>query len=197
MRSRFAIILAVFVLIACTAWLQKEPPHSAPRGDRPEFVTVDHGAEQHVANPPREVTDPAGCQAGCSISNHPIEPLTRPNYLDLVRTYADGEGEARESALETLLFHGSQVRDWIADVGAPLLDDEDMTFLRGELSKTHIRFFLRLVDENGVVRGKIDGARVAIGEKTHLHMADTQDLQPPEVSGTVYRTGLHHLWARI
>ena len=82
-------------------------------------------------------------------------------------------------------------------IGAPQLGATETSILRDELSKTHVRLWLRIVDQDGIVRAKIDGAPLPISQKTHLHMTDTRDLPTPEVSGTIYRTGLHHLWTRI
>ena len=194
MVTRF-IILAAAGLIACAAFLQKAVSRSTPFSDPRHVTTV----QETIGN--NEEHHPAGgepgCQAGCSISSHPVEPLTRPEYLNLLQTFASGDAESRVAALETLLFYGRDVREWIEGPDGQILSEDQTVLLREELSKTHVRLWLRLVDDNGVVRGKIDGARMPISEKTHVHMTDTSDLPAPEVSGTVYRTGLHHLWTRI
>jgi hypothetical protein len=146
-------------------------------------------------HPPAASAD--GCEAGCSIENHPVEHLTDAEYAELVKTFATGSGNAHASALETLLFHAPHVREFMSASSDLPLSDDQAAFLRHELAKTHVRMWLRIVDESGTVRAKLDGAPFAISQKTHLHITDTQDLTPPEVSGTVYRTGLHHLWTRI
>ncbi len=192
MRSTFLIALAAAILIAGTAWLQDETPRSEPFPDRTN-LTLDAEPDRAGA----ESDSPKGCQTGCSISSHPVEPLIRTEYLDLVRTYASRDAETRLSALETLLFHAPRTRQFMDDIGTPQLGATEASILREELSKTHVRLWLRIVDQDGTVRAKIDGALFAISQKTHIHMTSTRDLSPPEVSGTIYRTGLHHLWTRI
>jgi len=191
---RPTVILAAAGIILCAVVLQKATPQSLPLTDPPvtTFETTRNNEQlQHATGNPNE------CQAGCSTSSHPIDPLTRPEYLHLLDTFTNGNGESRASALETLLFYGHHVRDWIDGADGQRLSDEDESFLCDELAKTHVRLWMRLVDGKGIVRAKVDGVRVPIGSKSHVHMTDTHDLQAPEVSGTVYRTGLHHLWTRI
>jgi len=194
MRNTFLIALAAGMLIAGTVWLQDETPRSEPFPDRTN-LTLD--VEPDRAGQPVESKSPEACEAGCSISSHPVEPLLRAEYLDLVKTYANGDEGKRLSALETLLFHAPHTRQFMDVIGTPQLGDMEASILRDELSKTHVRLWLRVVDQDGIVRARIDGARFPISQKTHLHMTDTRDLPTPEVSGTIYRTGLHHLWTRI
>ena len=141
--------------------------------------------------------DDRACQAGCSIGNHPITPLTGEEYQGLLGELSNGTTEEQAAALEMLLFHGARSRELIADVGLGSLDPERAELLRRELSRTHARVWLRLVDEHGITRVSIDGARFPLGIKEHVHATVTHDLPPPEISGTVHRTGLHHLWTRI
>ena len=53
------------------------------------------------------------------------------------------------------------------------------------------------MDERGVERLRLGNRRVPLGVKKHLLPADPGDLPPPEISGTVRRVGLHHLWTRL
>jgi hypothetical protein len=159
----------------------------------PQHNAADHSNDGILPGPDAG----GGCQTGCSISSHPIEPLTATEYMHFVERFANGVGDERDSALETLLFHGEQSRRFMDKLGVSGLDEEQSKFLRRELSRTHARMWLRLVDENGIVRAKIDGARMPIGKKEHVAITQTDNLQPPEASGTVHRTGLHHLWTRI
>lgn len=140
--------------------------------------------------------DPA-CQAGCSIGSHPINPLAREEYRGLLDELADGTMEEKTAALDALLFHGARTRELIADDGFGSLDSGQAELLRRELLRTHARVWLRVVDELGITRVRVDGARFPLGIKEHVHPTETNDLPPPEISGTVHRTGLHHLWTRI
>jgi len=183
------VCIAVAGMIACTAFLSKGSTQTAALldNDATSQETTHHNEEQ---------TDANGCEAGCSTSNHPVEPLTRVEYLHLLDNYAKGEDRVRTAALETLLFHGFQIAGWVEN-DKNLLASDDAARLTNELAKTHVRVWMRIVDDNGTVRARIDGERFPIGEKQHVHMTDALDLPAPEISGTVHRTGLHHLWTRM
>lgn len=140
---------------------------------------------------------PESCSTGCSTTSHPIRPLTDGDFRRLVAGLAGGSDVERRTAMETLLFHGTQVRDLVARLGLEALGEERGRTLRRELSRTHARLWLRLVDEEGVLRASVDGARMPVGQKEHIHATTTRDLQPPEVSGTIHRTGVDHLWIRL
>jgi hypothetical protein len=137
------------------------------------------------------------CATGCSVGNHPVAPLSPEELAGLFDVFSSAHGKTRESALDTLLFHGGQVRESIDELGAELLSPDQAAFLRRELDKTHARVWMRIVDEHGIMRASVDGHRFPIGTKEHVHLDKTHDLPAPEISGTVHRTGLHHLWTRI
>ena len=69
--------------------------------------------------------------------------------------------------------------------------------LERELDRRHALLSVRLVDAAGKERLRLGPTRVPLGEKQHRLAEDTTDLQAPEVSGTVRRVGLHHLWTRL
>ena len=183
MRTRyFFILIAAFVSVA---WLQ----HGARR--------IEATPEAEIPAAGKSLADQEGCAAGCAIGNHPIEPITEGEYRSLLGSLANGSAKERHDALETLLFHGREARGYVDRLGTDPLSSEQARGLRRELAKTHVRLWLRLVDERGVVRAQIDGEVFPIGERTHMAFTDSKDLQLPEASGTIHRTGLHHLWTRM
>ncbi|MCZ6767123.1 MAG: hypothetical protein O7D32_09360 [bacterium] len=194
MRKRSLVVFAGAATVgACIIWLTQSIPSSAG-------THVSSTATANPAVPSSTDSDSSGepgCQAGCSITNHPIEPLTDSDYHSLIRSVAVGGDAERVHALETLLFHGPQVGDLIDRLGTGPLADSEVETLRHELSKTHVRLWMRLVDQEGVVRASIENERFLIAEKTHVHFPDTQDMDALEISGTIFRTGLHHLWTRM
>lgn len=141
-------------------------------------------------------TEP-GCIVGCDAAQHPIERLTPHEYIDLVNEFANSPDPELASALEALLFYGEQSRAFVKSLGLAGLEETRRELLNRELAKTHVLLYVRLVDERGRVRALIDGAMMRIGEKTHMHSDLTDDLQALEVSGTVHRTGLRHIWTRL
>ena len=139
----------------------------------------------------------AACQTGCSIGNHPITPLRVSEFNDLLARFQSEPMAEGSEALETLLFHALQVRGLIVRHGTGTLDAERAAFLTRELARTHVRVSVRIVDTEGVVRARWYDGHFPIGQKIHLHADATERLQPLEISGTVHRTGLNHLWTRI
>jgi hypothetical protein len=158
---------------------------SAMPAETAKFLTGD------LARPPGD------CVAGCSIANHPIESLTETDFLNLVDDFGSGTTTLSTEALETLLFHGSDTRAFLTQAGTVDLTADQRTFLESELAKTHVRLWFRVVDDSDVVRARLDGALFAIGAKTHVHLEQNRNLPVPEISGTVHRTGVNHLWVRV
>jgi hypothetical protein len=97
-------------------------------------------------------------------------------------------------ALDSLLFHREDTLRWMANNSLP---KPWATFLARELSRTHAIIEMRLIDDKGVVRAHLPSTDVPLGVKTHSGFARRLDLQPFEISGTVLRVGLYHLWSRF
>lgn len=198
MRRRSLVVFAGAATVgACIIWLIQSIPLSAGTHIPSTYATNPVVPSSTDSDSSEEPDPEPGCQAGCSITNHPIEPLTDSDYHSLIRSVAVGNDAEREHALETLLFHGPQVGDLIDRLGTGPLADSEVETLRYELSKTHVRLWMRLVDQKGVVRASIENERFPIAEKTHVHFPDTRDMDALKVSGTIFRTGLHHLWTRM
>ncbi|RMH42971.1 MAG: hypothetical protein D6689_06495 [Deltaproteobacteria bacterium] len=163
---------------------------SAVSGD----VVVDIVAPAPVA-PPKAAGDDGNCASGCSLKNHPVPPFTPEQFADALAAYQRQPVAADGDALDTLLFYGRRTRELIDLFGTDPLDDAHRTWLLRELSRTHARVSIRVIDEHGAVRALVDGQRVPIGIKQHLH-AQVKDLQPLEFNGTVMRVGLNTVWSR-
>ena len=104
---------------------------------------------------------------------------------------------ADSPALEELLFHGERSRALLAQHGSWPLDATRAGFLETQLTSTHALLEVRLIDAHGVERMRLDPARFRLGERQHVHADQLVQLQPVEVSGTVKRVGLHHIWTRF
>jgi hypothetical protein len=146
-----------------------------------------------------EATDAhaGGCATGCAVANHPVDPLTESDYRYLLDELANGDAAASVQALEKLLFHGNDARGFVGSVGTEALDEAQADMLGRELAKTHVRLWFRLVDARGVARAEIAGERFPVGVRTHMEVTATHDLPLPEISGTIHRTGVNHLWVRM
>ena len=186
MRKTLFLFIAVLSIVGLE-WLRGSGQQEGP----PARALLE------IAPPEAQETLKEACAAGCSVGSHPITPLAASEYREHLQALAQGPEDTRTKALETLLFHGPQVRELTRELGLAPLAGEPAARLRRELARTHARLWLRVVDEQGEVRAAVDGERFPIGRKEHVHASVARNLQPPEISGTIQRTGLHHLWTRI
>ncbi len=139
---------------------------------------------------------PEVCATGCAAVPAPAAELDADEFRALVARLAREPLAAGSVALETLLFHGARTRELVAELGLAGLDAERAAWLERELARTRALLRVRLVNDAGHERAVLE-ARVPLDEKQHLFPELTHDLQPPEISGTVRRVGVDHLWARL
>ena len=199
MRWSLVLYSSVPALLLSAAWFSL--PAAAPdgAGPPPQDVLVPparlDGPAQPVSQDPPAL--PAQCATGCAIGNHPITPLLSSEFGDLLKRFAAEPLAEGSQALETLLFHAAQVRGLIDRRGTPGLDPRHAAFLKRELARSGALVSVRILDEHGVVRARWNETRFPFGRKRHIHADGSRDLAPPEISGTVHRTGLYYLWTRI
>ncbi len=136
------------------------------------------------------------CASGCAASNHPTKELTTSGFRQLMTQCAAGPLDETNQAFETLLFFGRQTRVMLEREGYGPLNPEQARTLWRELSRTHARISIRVIDEHRVVRSSLKPTRVPF-DRRHVFDMDTNNLQPLVTSGTVKRVGLHHLWTRL
>ena len=137
-----------------------------------------------------------GCAGGCSLAAHDVPTLSDADYRRLLEDFAAASEDVEGGALDTLLFHGADVRAFLER--EPItMSAERLALLDRELSRTHARVFLRVIDDEGKVHTQVDGARVPLDEKQHLAGSNPSLLRPHEFNGTVKRVGQHHLWTRM
>lgn len=136
------------------------------------------------------------CATGCAAEPQGGDGLGITQLEGWLRRYAAAPVEHPGVALETLLFYASEVRELAALQGLGELDEEHKRFLLREISRSEAILEVRFVDALGRERLRLDPTEVPLGVKQHL-FPRTEDLQVPEVSGTIKRVGLGHLWARL
>jgi hypothetical protein len=136
------------------------------------------------------------CASGCAASRHPTEELTESRFRRLIAQYAHQPISENSMALETLLYFGRQTREMLAAADQLHLDPERAAVLARELSVTHARISIRVVDREGEVRTWLSPTRVPF-DRRHVFEMETSDVQPLVTSGTVKRVGLYHLWTRL
>jgi len=138
----------------------------------------------------------AQCAAGCSVAGPPAAELSPAKIASCLGQIANQPLGEASLELETLLFHAGQVVPYLQDKGMAPLNSEQARFLKRELARTHAHIRLRIVDAEGNERMTFDRL-VPIGVKQHLHAKEAQGFAPPEISFTIHRVGLHHLWSRL
>ncbi len=146
---------------------------------------------------PEDLPPAGGCGAGCAAVPEDTDRLAPAEIEELLEKYSRERIDAASPTLETLLFHAEEVREYLAYSDDTALDAERGAFLDHELARTHATIELRVVDAEGVERMRLTPHDVPLGEKQHLHADETECFQPPEVSFTVRRVGLAHLWTRL
>jgi hypothetical protein len=137
------------------------------------------------------------CKTGCAIAKHGDGPLADEELAAWLDAYQQSEALAASVALETLLYHGAQVRAFVQTKGAKVLDDAHRAKLNQELQRVYAVVEARLVNDEGEVVSHLKPTEVRLGEKAHLYVPGMKDRPPFEISGTVMRVGVAHLWARL
>ncbi len=147
----------------------------------------------------RALFEPHGdqvCASGCAVSRHPTKELAKTAYRRLLEQFLREPISEDSPALESLLFFGRQTQQMIAEHGIGPLDSERAEVLQKELTRTHAKITIRVVDENGVVRSSLPWTSVPL-DRRHVFSMNVNKVQPLVTSGTVKRVGLHHLWTRL
>ena len=167
----------------------------------PFFLGANEPRQPHVMGPGEsgsigEPSSGSDCVGGCNAVKDTTDELTGKEIKELLAVVANGAAKRANHALETLLFHGRQVSSYVGERGADPLDTVQTQRLRAELAKTHTLISLRVIDSDGRVRMELC-ENVPVGIKQHLHPTSADGFTPPEVSFTVQRVGLRHLWTRI
>lgn len=139
------------------------------------------------------------CKTGCASVPAPSADISHEEIAGLIAEIAeiDGTLDGDVVAYEALLFHARSVATYLDGHETPKLSAERRRQIDREVRRTEAVINLRVIDEAGVVRARLDDQRVRLGEKAHLQIHHTQGIQPIEYSGTVVRTGAKHLWARL
>ena len=137
------------------------------------------------------------CKTGCNIATHDIDRLDDATIMALVDDLSNEDQPGPDSpALEALLFHADSVRIFL-DQHGPRALGRHHTLLMRQLAVTHAVIEIKVVDETGRIRAQFAPTRVPLGRKTHHLATKSHELHGLEVSGTVVRVGLEHVWSRL
>ncbi|MBZ0135276.1 MAG: hypothetical protein K8I27_02745 [Planctomycetes bacterium] len=134
--------------------------------------------------------------SSCGDARHPTPPLLLEDYKQLLKQYGL-EPMTESAALDSLCYYGVQTRDMVKQHGVFGLDAEREAFLREEITRTHAFLSVRVIDENGVVRVSMMRKKAAFDQRSHHEIDSAVGVIPPEISGTLKRVGLYHIWARF
>ena len=180
----FAVAVLLAAGIAAGSWILASSVEEPPTPKRTALI-VDNtvGPEK-----PR-------CSS-CGDARHPTPPLLKEDFETLLARYAVDTIDD-SAALDTLCYYGVQTRDMLAEHGAGALDKDHEAFLLRELSRTYVYLSVRVTDDEGIVRVSFDHHKVNIDERNHHAVDAVNNVIPPEISGTVKRVGLYHIWSRF
>ena len=188
MRAAIAIITCLPMLL-----LLGSETVGVRKNETKELADVEN--EGREESPGARTTKP-GCSGGCAAVTVKNKNLRPEEVRNLLAKFSTEETGKATTAIETLLFHGKQIEDWLAVSSHPL-DKEHAAFLKKELKRGHeARVSVRILDADGVRRMEFEQS-VPVGEKQHLHVYKTTGIATPILSFTVKRVGLHHLWTRL
>ena len=135
----------------------------------------------------------ADCQGTCQVDAP--EALSDSAADALLAKVAAMPVGAESLELDTLLFHDHETRHRL-DAKAVAVGVEWEAFLRRELARRDVRVTIRVVDETGAERARIEDYW-EIGVRAHHLVEDVKGVPPFEASGTLVRVGREHLWVRM
>lgn len=184
-------LLVGAALLGCDA---PPPPSPASPGEETEL------AGQPTSRPtsrPSKAKSAGDCVGSCSVALDEHPDLSSTAYHDLLKRFGEQPGSGKSEALETLLFHHARTNELLLQHGTAELDPKRAALLTREAGRTHAWLDVRVIDQRGSERIRLKPTRVPLGIKQHLWPEDRVALQPVEVSGTVKRVGLDHLWTRL
>ena len=133
-----------------------------------------------------------GCATSCALEEKSID---QDEWLMALDTWSKQEVGVSTKALDTLLFYANDTKNWLPVFGSDL-DDEHYFFLFAEIQRNLVDIEMRVVDENGAVRGLLESNPFHLKKKQHIAFSSTGSLGWLETGGKVKRVGLSHLWSR-
>lgn len=185
----FRLSLLLFGLAALCSpllwWAAYEGPPQLP-------IRAHTKATADVAGTPLEAPQ---C-IGCGDARHLTRRLNENEFRELMRSYAAQPAEGG-SALDALCYYGPQASFMLDTLGGCGVDLPRLERLRAELRRDHVYFSVRVIDENGVERLTLQNSYTPLDANVHHHLTATRNVPPCEISGTLKRVGLHHIWARF
>lgn len=135
------------------------------------------------------------CASGCAVSRHPTPALSDERFAELIASYQEAPCDRESSALDALIFYGSQTMGKLASAGGSL-DAEHREFLTQQLQATECVLQLRVIDTEGNEPIFLPPTPVPQHVRQEFVM-QVRDYQPTITSGTVKRVGLKHAWQRL
>ena len=186
MLKAFLLLAGVAALCAPLVWWGMDGA-KAP-------IPVAQAQAKTACNPAGPLEAPV-C-VGCGDARHPTRRLNENEFRDLMRSYA-AEPYGGGSALDALCYYGPQALFMLDAVGGCEVEPARADLLRRELKRDHVYFSVRVIDENGVERLTLKDSYTPFDANVHHHLSATKYVPPCEISGTIKRVGLHHIWARF
>ena len=135
------------------------------------------------------------CISTCSVQDDHYVEIPQNEWLAHLETWSKEPVGEPTLALETLLFYAEQSLS-LLPTHEDKLDDFHVDFLYKELHRNQVHIEMRIIDENNLVRAKMESGDFTLRQKQHLPFKQTKTLGWLETAGKVKRVGLSHLWSR-
>lgn len=165
-----------------TAWNSEARPDLSPFDHDELAIFEPHGDEL--------------CASGCALSRHPTGELTPGRFNELLEQYSKQPPDAASQSLEELLYFGPQTQALLDRQRCDVLGIQHAERLAHELTRTHAKISIRVIEQDGTKRCWLPPTRVPF-DRRHVFEMKTESLQPLVTSGTIKRVGLNHIWARL
>jgi hypothetical protein len=164
------------------------PPDPIPQ----EKAPVDDGDDPIVVELPID----GDCVGGCAVVQREYEHVQPEAMEEMLQAVVATDLGSESRALDEFLFYWEDTADWLAERGPQGIDPNWYNFLRRELAHETVHMSVRVRDLDGRELITMDHV-VQLGIKAHVEATLKTEIQLPEFSGTVERTGLYHLWTRL
>ena len=136
------------------------------------------------------------CHGGCAAVKAHVDHLEEAELEKLIEALATQEIGEESEELDSLLYYWREAEPHLKEHGRGSLSEVQYTYLLGELARHAVTIHIRIIGDDKDTRIELTH-RLTFGRRTHMHPDLTKGVQTPEITGTVQRVGLNHIWARF
>jgi hypothetical protein len=193
LKTFIAGILAAILGAAAVFALGEPETESPPPDPAPQEKAPDQNGDEPVLV---DLPIDGDCVGGCAVVQREYEHVQPEAMEEMLQAVVATDFGSESHALDEFLFYWEDTAPWLSERGPVGIDSNWFNFLRKELAHQTVHMSVRVRDMDGRELITMDHV-VQIGVKAHVEATLKTEIQLPEFSGTVERTGLYHLWTRL